>query len=794
MNRYYKIFVLGIILIVSFDKLLLANSIDFESEVLPILQEKCWSCHSSRINNPDAGLLLDTPENIMSGTEYGPVITRLIPEESLLIKRITLNPNKRGIMPPKGKGDPCNPEQVKIISEWIKQGAQFRGWKGYKKPKLEFQKKDQNNNSPLSALQYGKNPDNPGLSLDPMEKNNLQVMSSYAISKANEIDNMVKKYRNKYSIDEPNIVNDRIFLKRAYLGIVGRIPTYAESRKFLSSSSRNKRSELIDELLQSEGYVSHWFHFWADLLKVDSTKRNVTASVYYAEWIKQVLRNNMPYDTMVYELITATGLPHQNGATGWMASDEDMRPDHMANTIQAFLGTQIQCAQCHDHPFDQWSQFEFQSMVSYYAGVQYNIPGRNQFFIRQAERAGLIDQLTEKQDRFFRQMGGKFLLSIWEPNFDKWHTLPFDYQYTDANPRQALRPQVMYGKQPFIKDSPRKAFASWVTDDDNELFTKTLANRLWKELMGVGFIEPIDEIKYSTEPSIPELIDFLSEMIKEFDYNLKDILKVLYNTKTWQMETITTDLPENLIDYKYEGRPLMRMTGEQIWDSVITLIVKDADQRKGHGSQFITDDYRLMLEEAISMPIDKFITTYSDEKIDQIRKDEKQRSKDAYQVFLKGENGNRKRESKIYSSYNFSTWSTDHMTDPRWTGLDRGLVLAYELPSPAPGYHFIRQFGQSDRQTIAKGTEDPNMTQALVLLNGPIYHCFINQKSLISQYLSNKNNDQKINILFHAILIRNPTEDDLIAARNIFSSYGDWKALRMITWSLLNTREFIYIQ
>ena len=87
--------------------------------------------------------------------------------------------------------------------------------------------------------------------------------------------------------------------------------------------------------------------------------------------------------------------------------------------------------------------------------------------------------------------------------------------------------------------------------------------------MGVGLIEPIDEIKYSTEPSMPELMEFLSEMVIEFDYNLKDILKVLYNTKTWQMDTIAYDLPENLAEYKYEGRPLMRMTGEQIWDSIM---------------------------------------------------------------------------------------------------------------------------------------------------------------------------------------------------------------------------------
>ena len=173
---------------------------------------------------------------------------------------------------------------------------------------------------------------------------------------------------------------------------------------------------------------------------------------------------------------------------------------------------------------------------------------------------------------------------------------------------------------------------------------------------------------------------------------------------------------------------------------------------------------------------------------------QRQENREAYKIYLAGKDGKRKRESKIYSSYNYNSWSTDHMTDPRWNGIDRGLVLAYELPSPAPGYHFIRQFGQSDRQSIASGTEDPNVTQALVLLNGPIHQCFINQNALLAKYLGGQANHQKINTLFRSILTRNPTEEDFNASKEILKLYGDWKGIRMITWSLINTREFMYIQ
>ena len=117
-------------------QIVIANSIDFEKKVLPILQEKCWGCHSSRIKEPDAGLLLDTPQNILNGTVYGPVISKSDAKSSILVERIEMDPNKRGIMPPKGKGDPCSPQEIQVIKDWINEGAQFKGWLGYKKPKV----------------------------------------------------------------------------------------------------------------------------------------------------------------------------------------------------------------------------------------------------------------------------------------------------------------------------------------------------------------------------------------------------------------------------------------------------------------------------------------------------------------------------------------------------------------------------------------------------------------------------------------------------------------------------------
>ena len=132
----------------------------------------------------------------------------------------------------------------------------------------------------------------------------------------------------------------------------------------------------------------------------------------------------------------------------------------------------------------------------------YNITSEGQSALSQCARDAGITDLTQKQDRFFRQIGGRYRLDL-EPNFNRWHTLPTDYQYADAKPRQQLAPAVMFGEQPHITSSPRAAFAEWITGKENEFFADAIANRLWKQLMGVGLIEPIDEIKYHTDPSIP---------------------------------------------------------------------------------------------------------------------------------------------------------------------------------------------------------------------------------------------------------------------------------------------------
>jgi hypothetical protein len=761
-------------------------TIDFETQVLPVLQEKCFRCHSDRTPEPAADIRLDEAKLILLGNEYGPIIKKMLPEESVLVQRITLPADKQGIMPPAGKGDPCSAEQIELIRQWIKEGAKFGDWSGTEKAKKVRPPKKQNNNSRLSLQNYGTDR---GIQLDltPSPKYPIRFSQKMVQAKAAEIDKLIEDYRKSKGIEALPVINDRIFTRRAYLGIAGRMPTNAEAVAFLSSKNPKKRAELIDALMESEGYVNHWFNYWADLLKVQSVR--FVPSIYYAEWIKQALRDNMPYDKFSYELITATGMPYQNGATGWAASDENMAPDHMANTMQAFLGMQLQCAQCHDHPFDRWNQYEFQSLVSYFGGMRWN-GVNNKHFIRQIEKEGI--EITLKQEKFFgNNLAYNYRYAVWEPSFTRWNRLPKDYQYADARPNQFVSPHVIFGDQPNVLDSPREAFGNWITDEDNKWFTKAIVNRLWKQTMGVGLIEPIDQIKYDTEAIIPEVLTLLEKTMKMADYNMKDFLRILYNTKTWQMGTMSTDLPEDLSTYCYEGRPLMRMTGEQMWDSLVTLVIVDPDDRKGHGSRYTNDEARRHMDEIYHTPIEELVKTYTDERIDQERSERKMAEKEARKLYLSKKT---KRKPGKYGA-NVGTWSLDHMTDPRWHGIDQGLVRAAELTSPAPAHHFIRQFGQSDRKIIGAGRTDPNVTQVLNILNGPIHYILDSELSVLSKEVARQETqDDKITVIFRSVLTRNPTEEDIEIASNVLANNKGRQGYRMILWALLNTREFMYIQ
>lgn len=194
-----------------------------------------------------------------------------------------------------------------------------------------------------------------------------------------KIDALVAADLEKNGIKPNAAISDETFLRRVYLNIGGRIPTIEEAEKFQSSAYENKRERLIDDLVGSEAYASNAYHFWADILRVNDEVDGAAKSAYQL-WINQAIRENKPYDQMVRDLVTASGKIWENGATGYYFRDRGMPLDNMSNTVRVFLGTRLECAQCHNHPFDKWTQMDYYEMAAFSFGMNaknYRSPNRD---------------------------------------------------------------------------------------------------------------------------------------------------------------------------------------------------------------------------------------------------------------------------------------------------------------------------------------------------------------------------------------------------------------------------------
>jgi hypothetical protein len=184
----------------------------------------------------------------------------------------------------------------------------------------------------------------------------------------------------------------------SHLDIIGRIPTMQETQAFLQSTDKDKRAKLIDALLASEGYTQHMFHFWADLLRVQSRAnggQGEMTSKPYLEHVKRRIRENMPYDAFVRELLTAQGKVWDNPAIGYYMRDLGMPLDNLSNTTRVFLGTRIECAQCHNHPFDKWTQMQFYQMAAFTFPLETNFTG---VALKKAEHDGLKRAADKKPE------------------------------------------------------------------------------------------------------------------------------------------------------------------------------------------------------------------------------------------------------------------------------------------------------------------------------------------------------------------------------------------------------------
>ena len=580
--------------------------------------------------------------------------------------------------------------------------------------------------------------------------------------RSREVDRIVEENWAKHEVQGSPYINDQVFMRRAYLDIVGTIPSGREAIEFINVKNPHKRQILIDYLLDTEGYVSHYYNYWADVLRIQSQINNIDLH-NYVSWVKDSLRENKPYDQFVYELITAKGRVWENGAAGYYLRDRGMPLDNTANTVAIFLGTQIGCAQCHDHPFEDWTQRQFYEMAAFThgvnpRGVDSGNPKDFQKKRREVTQKMTNRKLTPEEQRLVKRLISANLWNVQDPAGGKSRLkLPSDYQYDNGKPGELIVPKVIYGDQTSrgSRQTSRENYARWMTSTENPLFAKVIANRLWKKVMGVGLIEPVDAVE-GAEASNPELLDFLTAEIIRLNFDTKEYVRLLMNTDLYQRRAVYQEAMEEA--YHFPGPTLRRMTAEQLWDSLVTLSMDKPET--GKYDELMRPRYEEINLETIS----------SDRIIQLGLASSKKQAKNRMMMRQKAQ-----QRSKSGPS----------------------LYRASEMRQPSPGNHFLRDFGQSDRNLIEGSNTDPNVTQILTLLNGRHHGQIIRGGSLISDELASVKDSPKnrARVIYLSVLGRDPAPDEFRLALTLFKQekqvvVGD----RSLVWILLNTPEFMFIQ
>ena len=582
---------------------------------------------------------------------------------------------------------------------------------------------------------------------------------SRLLGSAFEIDQLVEDQLRAKDLRPNDMASDEVFLRRVYLDIAGRIPTLKEATEFLDSAEENKRQNLIDQLLNSPDYVSNMYNFWADTLRLtDRPQANIIADPYLS-YVKDSIRINKPYDEWVYEMLTANGKVWEDGAVGYQLRDDGMPLPYVDNTVRVFLGTQIGCAQCHDHPFDDWTQYQFYQLAAFTTGTRTRMLKGYPGFEKTNPANKLINEARTKFDK--GRVPGNFQRLVRANTYvvsevKATMRLPHDYAYADHDPKEVVQPAVLWGEIPTkaANSTPREQFAAWLTSDQNEQFSKTIANRLWKRFMGVGLVEPIDDFQDIYPPSNEALMDFLSEEIVRNDFDLKEFMRSIFYSRTYQREASDYD-PTSDDKYHYPGPAVRRMTAEQVWDSILTLAVQNPwpFQRPTVNElapvldvNFAQDNYNRVLQKSEEFRDTYFAGTYK-----------RSLNAHAYQGNI--------------------------------------LCRASELPSPLPPQHFLRQFGQGDRETINGSQEDATVPQILAMFNGPITHVMLEPGSaIVDNVLGIDSTRDRVDAIFLSVLTRMPAgADRRIAAGELQKTRADNVGYGNIVWGLLNTREFLFI-
>ena len=327
------------------------------------------------------------------------------------------------------------------------------------------------------------------------------------------------------------LCSDEVFVRRVYLDVIGLLPTPDEVSKFVhdNSNSENRRSKLIDELLERPEYAHFWAQKWGDLLRV-SRKLLGTSSVHkYNRWLRGTITSDMPYDQFAEELLASTGSTFVYPSGNYYRTAMDTN-DAMETTAQLFLGSRIQCAKCHNHPFERWTQDNYYGLAAFFSRIERVKTGRQEEVLLVPLEYGEVQNPRNGQDA-----------QPWVPGSGVMDLA----QTTDR----------------------RVAFVRWLTSKDNPFFARVEVNRIWAQVMGRGIVEPFDDFRDSNPPANAPLLDALASDFIDHGYSRNHILRTILNSRTYQSRSRPNEFNRDDVKYFSHYQP-RRLTAEQLVDAL----------------------------------------------------------------------------------------------------------------------------------------------------------------------------------------------------------------------------------
>ncbi len=484
----------------------------------------------------------------------------------------------------------------------------------------------------------------------------------------NYVDELVDAKLRKIRILPSELCGDEIFLRRVTLDITGRMPTSEDYSAFMADTSSDKRAKLVDQLLERKEFSEIWAMKWAELLMIRSTPQvSYKAMFLYNNWLTDRISNNMPLNEMVQELLSATGGTFTNPSTNYYQIERDTLKT-AENVAQVFMGIRTQCAQCHNHPFDQWTMDDYYSFAAFFAQI------------------GRKTGEDYRETIVFNSGGGEVKHPVGG---------------------RVMPPKFLGGAVPDVKGKDRRqVLAQWLASPENPYFATSIANRVWAHFFGIGIVEPIDDIRVSNPASNPELFAALGQKFTEYNYDFKQLVRDICNSHTYQRSTQANE--SNARDNTNFARSsLRRIKSENLLDC-ISQITETKDKFKG-------------------LPVG---------------------------------------------------------------------ARAVQIADGGTSNYFLTTFGRSPRTTVCacESKTEPNLSQALHLLNGDTAQSKVAQGGIIKRMLDEKKTPEEVIAnLYVRCLTRQPTAEETTNLMAIVTaSANPQQGLEDVLWALLNSREFIF--